>query len=78
MDFFQRRYTDRNSFMKRCSTLLIIREMQIKITMGYHLTPLRMSTMKKITNNKCWGGSEKKETFIYVDENVNWFRWLRI
>ena len=51
--------------MKRCSTWLIFREMQIKTTLRYHLTPVRMAIIKEYTHNNCWRGYGAKRIFLH-------------
>jgi len=62
----QRRHTDGQKHMKRCSTSLTIRETQIKTTVRYHLTPARLAIIQKSTSNKFWGGCGEDPWYTVV------------
>ena len=68
--FLWRRQIIKNH-MKRCSTSLTFREMQIKTTMRCYLTPVRRAMVKKSINNKCWRGVESREPSYTVGGSVS-------
>jgi hypothetical protein len=60
-----------SKYMKKCSTSPVTNEMQIKTTLRFHLTPVRMAIVNGNKNNKCWQKCGKTGTPYTVDRDAN-------
>jgi hypothetical protein len=58
--------------MKKCSPQLAIKEMQVKTTLRFQLTPIRIVIIRNTTNNRCWRGCGKKEPSYAAGGNASW------
>jgi len=63
--FSAEEYRTAEKHLKKCSTSLVIWEMQIKTTLRIHLTPVRMSKIKKSGDNRCWRGCGERGTLVH-------------
>jgi hypothetical protein len=64
-EFSTEEYRRAEKHIKKCSTSLIIREMQIKTTLTIHLTPVRMATVRNSGDSRCWKGCGERGTLLY-------------
>jgi hypothetical protein len=67
---FRGRHPNSKKHMKKCSTSMAIKEMQIRATLRFHFSPVRMATIKNTKNNKCWQGCGEKEPLYAAGGNV--------
>jgi hypothetical protein len=63
--FSTREYQMAEKYLKTCSTSLLIREMQIKRTLRFHLTPVRMTEIKNLGDSRCWRGWGERGTLLH-------------
>jgi hypothetical protein len=64
-EFSPEEYQMAEKHLKKCSASLIIRGMQIKTTLRFHLTPVKMAKIKSLGDSRCWRGCGERETLLY-------------
>ena len=71
--FSQKQHTDGQQVYAKMLTSLIIREIQIKTTMRYHFTFVKITTITKTRDNKCWQGCGEQDPLCATGVNANWY-----
>ena len=64
-EFSSEEYQIAKKHLKKCSTSLVIREIEIKTTLRFHLTPVRMAKIKTSGDNTCWRGCGERGTLLH-------------
>jgi hypothetical protein len=72
-EFSTDKYQMAGKHLKKCSTCIVIRKMQIKTTLRFYLTPVRMAKFKNSGDSRCWWGCGARRTLLHCGGSASWY-----